>query len=329
MTRARVTLIGLIVAVFLLALASFAVGPANLPLAGLLHGLFGGDDWVALVAREIRLPRVLLGLGIGAVLGLSGAALQGLLRNPLAEPALVGVSGLAGLGAVLVLYFGVGYGWPLAVPLAGIGGAALAVALLYGLAGREGGTATLILAGVAINSLAAAGTALALNFAASAFAAVEITFWLLGSLTDRSLIHVALALPFMAVGAGLLLSCGRGLDTLALGEDTARSLGTNLRSLRFRAIAGTGLAVGAAVAVCGAIGFVGLVVPHLLRPLFGHEPGRLLVPSALGGAALVLGADIVVRIVPTDQELKLGVVTALIGAPFFLGLLWRLRRELA
>jgi iron complex transport system permease protein len=255
--------------------------------------------------------------------------LQGLLRNPLAEPGLVGASGMASLGAVIVLYFGLAVAVPLAVPLAGIAGALLAVALLYLLAGREANTATIILAGVAVNALAGAGVALALNLAPSAYAAVEIAFWLLGSLADRSLDHLAFAAPFILVGAALLLSSGRALDALALGEESAISLGVALGRLRLTAILGAGLAVGAGVAIAGSIGFVGLVVPHLLRPLFGHEPGRLLLPSALGGAALLLAADIGVRLIPSSQELKLGVLTALIGAPFFLALLWRLRREVA
>ena len=296
----------------------------------LLSGLFGGgDSAAALIARELRLPRALLGLVIGGALGLSGAALQGLLRNPLAEPGLVGASGMASLGAVVVLYFGLASAFPFAVPVAGVAGALLAVGMLYALAGREANTATIILAGVALNALAGAGVALALNLSPSAYAAVEIAFWLLGSLADRSVQHLALAMPFIAVGVALLLSVGRSLDALALGEETAASLGIDLKALRLRAILGTGLAVGAGVAVAGSIGFIGLVVPHLLRPVFGHEPSRLMWPSALGGACLLLAADLGVRLIPSPQELKLGVLTALVGAPFFLGLMWRMRREAA
>lgn len=328
MTTRPATLL-LLAAALVLATASLAAGPADLPLAAVWRGLSGGSDTAAIIVRDLRLPRAILGLAVGFVLGLSGAALQGLLRNPLAEPGLLGISGTAAFCAVLVLYFGAGTAFSLAAPVAGIAGALAAIGLLHLLAGRQASTATLVLAGVAMNSLAGAATALALNLAPSAFAAVEIAWWLLGALTDRSMDHVIFALPFMAMGTALMLYAARGLDGLALGEDTAQSLGVNLRRLRTLTIIGSGLAVGAAVAVCGAVGFVGLVVPHLLRPVFGSEPSRLMLPSGIGGAVLLVTADIGVRLVPTQVgEIKLGVITALIGAPFFFLLLWRLRREL-
>lgn len=304
---------------------SLLVGPAALPPAAFFAALFGsGDATAILIAQEIRLPRALLAAVIGAGLGLSGAALQGLLRNPLAEPGLLGVSAAASLGAVITLYFGLSAIWPLATPLAGGLGALIAGALLL----RAGaGSNTVILAGVGISALAGAGVALALNLAPNGYAALEIAFWLLGSLADRSMTHVMLAVPFIVLGIALLLACGRGLDALTLGEDTAASLGIDLRRLYVLAVGGTALAVGGGVAVAGSIGFVGLVVPHLLRRAVGHEPGRLLLPSALGGATLLLAADIAVRLAPTQQELRLGVLTALVGAPFFLALLARLRRE--
>ncbi len=202
------------------------------------------------------------------------------------------------------------------------------MALIYALAGRNSSVLTLILAGVAVNSFAGALTALALNLAPSPYAVLEIVFWLLGSLADRSMDHVALAAPLMAAGWALLLVGGRGLDALTLGEDTAESLGVDLGRLRVLVVLGTALAVGAAVSVSGVIGFVGLVVPHLLRPLVGHRPSRLLAASALGGAALVLAADVAVRILFPVPELKLGVLTALIGAPFFFALVLRSRRSL-
>ncbi|WP_449687210.1 FecCD family ABC transporter permease [Aerophototrophica crusticola] len=208
-------------------------------------------------------------------------------------------------------------------------GALLATGVLYLLAGRDAGVLTLILAGVAVSSLAAALTSLALSLSPNPFALTEIVFWMLGSLADRSLEHVLLATPFMLLGAALLLSVGRGLDALSLGEDTARSLGFSVSRVGALVIVGTALAVGAAVAVAGAIGFIGLIVPHLLRPLVAHQPGRLLAPSALGGAALALAADIAVRLGGPGPELKLGVVTALLGAPFFLALVLRLRRSVA
>lgn len=305
--------------------ASLAAGHA--PIADLLRG-FASDPTLRGILLELRLPRAVLGLLVGATLGLAGAALQGFLRNPLADAGLIGVSASAALGAVLVLYTGLAASFGLMLPLGGLAGAAAGMAIVYLLAGREGSLLALILTGVAVNSLAAALTALALNFAPNPYAALEIVHWLLGSLADRSFDHVALAAPFMLAGWTLLLAGARGLDALTLGEDAAASLGVDLRRLRLLVIGGSALAVGAAVAVSGSVGFVGLVVPHLLRGRVGQRPGALLVASALGGALLVLLADTIVRMVPTEFELKLGVVTALIGAPFFLHLLWRLRRQL-
>ena len=316
--------LGLLVAV--LFCASVAVGYAPLDLGGAFADLLAGRSSVAaLVLSELRLPRAILGAAVGFSLGLTGAALQGLMRNPLADPGVVGVSGAAALGAVIAFYFGFSASFALALPLGGLMGAAAATAVLLALAARGAGTVMLILAGVALSSLAGALTALALNLAPSPYAALELVFWLMGSLADRSLVHVALALPFMAVGWVLVLRTGRALDALTLGEEAAESLGFPLRRVRLLVIGGTAAAGGASVAVAGAIGFVGLVVPHLVRPLVGHRPGRLVVASGLAGAALTLGADIVVRLIPTRPELQLGVVTALIGAPFFLFLLARLR----
>jgi iron complex transport system permease protein len=319
--------LGLAVAA-LLAL-SFLVGPSRVAWPRLILGLFGdGDAAIGLVAREIRLPRAVLGALVGSVLGLSGAVLQGYLRNPLAEPGLIGTSATAALGAVIVLYFGLSEAFPLALPLGGMTGAAVGVVLLYAVAGRTVGALTLILAGIMIASLAGSLTALALNLAPNPHAALEIAFWLLGSLADRSLDHVSLAGPFMLAGGAVLLTVGRGLDAISLGERTAQSLGIALGALQARIVLGVAAAVGAAVAVTGAIGFVGLVVPHLLRPWVGAEPSRLLPASALGGAALLLAADIAIRLLPLDAELKLGVVTGLLGAPFFLALLIVRRRSL-
>jgi iron complex transport system permease protein len=321
-------LTGLALLVLVLFVTSLAVGRAPLPVWQALDDVRHGRTTLAsLVLLEIRLPRALLGLLVGMSLGLAGAAMQGLLRNPLAEPGVVGVSGCAAFGAVLAFYTGLSVTVPLALPLGGIAGALLAVALLALLTGRQASTLTLILAGVALNSLAGALTALALNLAPNPYAALEIIFWLMGSLADRSLDHVLLVLPLMLVGWGLLLHTAQALDGLTLGEDTARSLGVRLGRLQLQLVVGTALAVGSAVAVTGTIGFVGLVVPHLLRPLVGYQPSRLLLTSALGGAALTLAADIAVRLFVVGPELKLGVVTALLGAPFFLALLHRLRRE--
>jgi iron complex transport system permease protein len=275
-----------------------------------------------LVVLDIRLPRTLLAVLAGSSLGLSGAVLQGLLRNPLADAGIIGVSASAGLGAVLAFYFGL---WSVAA--GGIGGSLVGLSLLILLAGRNAGTFTLILAGLALSSFAVALTSLALNLAPSPLAAYEMMFWLLGSVADRSWQPVLTSLPFILAGLALLLTTGRALKALTLGEDVAHSLGVDLRRLRWSAIGGTALCVGASVAVTGSIAFVGLVVPHMLRPTVRYDPARLLAASALGGAVLLLGADIVIRLVAVGQELKLGVATAIIGAPFFLWQVLRLRRE--
>lgn len=325
MTRLPVVLACLVA---LLMAASLIIGTAPFSVAQAMADLMAGRPTLeALILAELRIPRAVLGAAVGFSLGLTGAALQGLMRNPLADPGVVGVSGAAALGAVLAFYFGLTSAFALALPLGGLAGAGLATAGLLVLARRGTGTATLILAGVALNSLTGALTALALNLAPNPYAALEVVLWLMGSLSDRSLLHVALALPFMVVGWGLVLSTGRALDALTLGEDAAASLGFPLRRVRLLVVAGTAAAVGASVAVSGAIGFVGLVVPHLVRPFVGHRPGRLLLASGLAGAALTLGADILVRLIPTRPELKLGVITALVGAPVFLLLLRRLKVE--
>jgi iron complex transport system permease protein len=311
-------------AALLLGVVSVSIGAAPLPMAEAFAGLLDPQPApAALILRELRLPRAVLALLVGATLGLSGAVLQGLLRNPLAEPGVTGISGMAALGAVLAFYFGLANVLPYAVPTGGIAGAFLGAWLLYRLGGPAGDTQTLILAGVAIASFAGAATALALNLAPNPYAIIEIVFWLLGSVADRSLKDVALALPPILAGWLILALAARALDALSLGGDVARSLGHDLARTRNLVIAGTGLSVGAAVSVAGSIGFVGLVVPHILRPLIGSAPSRLLLPSALGGAVLLTAADILTRLLPPDRELKLGVMTALIGAPFFLALALR------
>jgi len=318
----------LAVVVVIAFVVSLLVGPAPIGIAEMLDAIFDGRaDTAAVIVQEIRLPRAILGLTIGATLGLAGAALQGFLRNPLAEPGLIGVSASAALGAVLTFYFGLAAVFPLALPFGGMVGACLAVVLIQGLVGRQASALTVILAGVAITSLASALTALALNLAPNPFAALEIVFWLLGSYADSSIDHVWLAVPFMVAGWALLAGLARPLDALTLGEDTAATLGIDLASVRRRLVFGVALSVGAATAVAGAIGFVGLVVPHLVRPLVGHRPSAVLPASALAGAALTLAADVVVRVVSPGREIKLGVLTALIGAPFFLYLVLQMRRR--
>lgn len=316
------------VLVLILFVASLGTGYAPLDWRAALGQIARGEDGIpAVVLMELRLPRAILGALVGFSLGLSGAALQGLSRNPLADPGVIGISGAAALGAVVAFYFGLAAAFPLALPLGGLAGAGIATALLLSLARRHVSTTGLILAGVAINSLAGALTALALNLSPSPYATLEIVYWLMGSLADSSLAHVKLALPFIALGTVLTLAAGRAIDALTLGEETAASLGFSMARTRLLVVGGTAAMVGAAVSVAGAIGFVGLVVPYLARPLVGHRPGRVLLVSGLAGAALTLSADIVVRLIATRPELKLGVVTALVGAPFFLFLLIRLKDQ--
>ncbi|CAN7652488.1 FecCD family ABC transporter permease [Aminobacter sp. LjRoot7] len=329
-SRYRLVLAVLAILATVLFLLSLTVGPAGLGFADSISALFSDKAGaIELIMREIRLPRALLGLMVGATLGLSGAALQGYLRNPLAEPGLIGVSASASLGAVIAIYSGLTIVLPLALPLSALAAAVLAVVVVQSLAGLRGSTLTIILAGVAMSSFAGAMTSLALNLSPNPFAALEIMFWMLGSLTDRSMTHVWLALPFMLVGWAMLAALGRALDSLTLGNETAASMGIDMRRVQLLAVFGTAASVGAATAVSGAIGFVGLVVPHMLRPLVGSRPSRLLPASALGGACMLLAADILVRIIAPGRDLKLGVLTAIVGAPFFLWLVYRTRRNLA
>ncbi|MTJ83855.1 MAG: iron ABC transporter permease [Telmatospirillum sp.] len=315
-------------ALLLAAFLSLLVGSANIPVGDVIGCLAGqGDPKAVTVIREIRLPRMLLGLLVGGALGISGAALQGLLRNPLAEPGLVGTSASAGLGSVVAIYFGWAAAHPLALPLAAIGTGAVGTVLLLLAAGRQAGPMTLILAGVAISSLAVALTSLAMNLSPNPYALTEMVLWLMGSLKDRSMQDVVLAAPFVALGGVLLSLTGRGLDALSLGEEAAASLGVDLSRLRHMIVIGCALAVGGAVAAAGAVGFVGLVVPHLLRPLARQRPSLLLLPSAMGGALLITLADVTARVVPSSSEMMLGVLTSIVGAPFFLTLLLKMRRS--
>ncbi len=320
-------LISLVAVMFL---TSLFIGYAAIPPGVGLAALFGvGDPLIVTVMQEIRLPRTLLAAMVGASLGLSGAAMQGFLRNPLAEPGLIGVSGSAALGAVIALQTGFAATFLLALPLTALVFAALAVSLILLLAGPRGSSLTLILAGIAVSAFAGALTSLALNLSPNPYAASEIVFWMMGSVADRAMSHVWLALPIMALGWMSLATLGRGLDALTLGEDAAEALGISLSTLRLKLLFGTAAAVGAATAVAGAVGFVGLVVPHILRRFAAGQPSTLLWASTLGGAAMVLAADLAVRLILPARDLKLGVVMALIGAPLFLHLIYKTRREIA
>jgi len=319
-------------AALLLALGALSAGLA-------LLSLLAGKTWVPLdafgsadprwpIIAELRAPRALLALLVGGSLGLSGAVLQGYLRNPLAEPGTLGVSLCAALGAVLSIWFDLGSLSRWALPVAAMTGAAAGMILIELLARTARSAVTFVLAGVVVGNLAGALTSLAISLAPSPFATTEIVTWLMGALTDRSRDDVLLALPFVLAGGALLLTTGRALDALTLGEETARSLGIDLERVQRRIVLGVGTVVGATVAVTGVIGFVGLIVPHLLRPFVGNRPSALLLPSVLGGGILVLAADVAVRLLPGGGELKLGIAMAVLGAPFFLALLLRLRRRL-
>jgi iron complex transport system permease protein len=318
-----VVLLLLLAATFVISLLA---GRVWLPVGEVWNGLWSQDtNLAATIVTQLRLPRAVLALEVGGALGLAGAVLQGVTRNPLAEPGLLGVSAGAALGAVIAVYFGFAAHFTTAAPLLGLVGALLASAVTFAL-GRGGGTITLVLAGAAVSALAAAGIALALNLAPNPYAAFEIMTWLMGSLADRSWHHVFLVTPFILLGCAMLLFTARGVDALTLGEAQAHSLGINIGRLYFLAVFGTALAIGASTAVTGVVGFIGLIAPHLVRPLLGHQPSRILFPAALSGALLLLLADIATRLIHVGTELKLGVLTSLIGTPFFFWLVVRLRR---
>lgn len=299
--------------------------------------LLAGKVWIdpfdpqvrnaAVILTELRLPRAVLALVLGAGLGTAGAAMQGYLRNPLADPGLFGIAPSAALGAVLSLFFGLTAVW--ALPVFALIGAGGAMALLGLIAGRQAGLALFTLAGMMISSLAGALVSLTISLAPNPFALSEIVTWLMGALADRSWREVWIAAPLTLAGIAVLWTARRGLDALTLGEDAARSLGLEPRRMQALIIAGIGLAVGASVAVAGIIGFVGLIVPHLVRPFTDRRPSSLLLPSALAGALLLLVADCLCRILPTVSELRLGIALSLVGAPFFLHLLLKLRKGLA
>jgi iron complex transport system permease protein len=324
MTRARPWLSpALLLLVALLAIASTLVGKVSLTWATWSEQ----DPITRIIFVELRLPRALLGMLIGAALGMAGAAMQSFLRNPLADPGTLGVSSMAALGAVLSIFFGIAGTHPWILPLCGVAGGVVAMAALFLLAGRAASMLTLVLSGIILSALAVAGISLVLSLSPSPWASGEIIRWMLGALTDRSLDDLIIAAPMVAIGIVLIMLCREALDALTLGDVGARSLGIDMKRVQWMLCIGMGLLVGASVAVTGIIGFVGLVVPHLLRPLVGGKPAALIVPSAFGGAALVLAGDILVRLLPGGTELQLGVVMSLVGAPFFFVLLYSLRRR--
>jgi iron complex transport system permease protein len=317
--------LGLLALLIVLSAVSLAAGRVWIPFGHLA----GSADPRWLIITELRIPRTLLGIAVGAALGLSGATLQGYTRNPLADPGILGVSSMAALGAVLTLYLNLTLASPWVLPAFAMIGASGGVIMLVLVAGPAGEAVTFLLAGVILNTIATAGTELALSLSPYPWASSEIIGWLMGSLADRSIVDVRTAVPFIIVGGAILLATGPALDALTLGETGARALGVSLRRTQAMIAIGVGLACGAAVAVTGVIGFVGLIVPHLVRKLVGARPSRLLIPSALAGADLLLAADILVRATPAANEVHVGVAMAALGAPFFLTLLIGFRRRLA
>lgn len=318
MKRPPLTLI-LSLALVAALVAACLIGTTPLPPARLIAAaLGGGQSGDSIVLWEIRLPRALAAACAGLALGASGAALQGLLRNPLAEPGVLGVSAWAALFATVTLFFGLA-GWSaLALPIASMLGAMAATVVIALAAARGQSVGGLILVGVGLSSLAGALMALAMNLAPNPFTLADLVNWTLGSVANRSLSDIGFALPFLVPGLALLCLARGGLSALTLGEEAAAGVGLNLARHRLMIVLGCGLATGASVAVAGAIGFVGIVAPHLIRPWVGHDPARSVVPSALMAALILVVADIAIRLLPGDFELRLGVVAALVGAPLFI-----------
>lgn len=300
-------------------LAACVLGSTPMGLVQVVKALLGqsnaGDT---IVVREIRLPRALAAFAVGAALGTSGAALQGLLRNPLAEPGVLGVTATSSLSATFALYYGFAASSPFLLPVFAIAGALAATALLAAAAIRIKSVVTLILIGVGLSSLSASVMSLLLNLAPNPFSLADMMNWLLGSVANRSFLDLQTTVPFIAAGLAILFATRRGLSALTLGDEAASGIGLNLHRQRIAVVVGAGLATGAAVALAGAIGFVGIVAPHIVRPFVDYDPARSLLPSAILAGLILVLADIAVRLMPTTTELKLGVVAALIGAPAFI-----------
>lgn len=307
-------------------LTACLLGSTPLGLGRVLAAIAGlSDSGDRLVVWSIRLPRALAAFLVGAALGISGAALQGLLRNPLAEPGVLGVSASASLAATFSLYYGLVATTAWLLPISAIAGALAATAIIALAATRTRSVVTLILIGVGLSSLAGAAMSLLMNIAPNPFTLSDMINWMLGSVANRSFREIAFTLPFLVAGAAILLATRRGLSALTLGEEAASGIGLNLRRQRICTVAGAGLAAGGSVALAGAIGFVGIVAPHIVRPLVGHDPARSLIPSALLAGLILVLADIGVRVFPSEFELRLGVVAALVGAPVFIWIAMRRR----
>jgi len=311
-----------------LAAVSFSLGSSSISTwQGLADVINHQESAASMIFLEVRAPRTFLALLCGGALGLAGAALQGLLRNPLADPSLVGASQGAAVGAAIAFYYGGNiFSSALNIPLAGLLGAVIALFGVLFLAGQSR-PILLILAGLAVSTVASAMLSVLLNFAPNPYAMQELVFWLLGSVANKDMGHVALLVPAVIIGSILVISQRRFLYSLTLGEEVSQTMGFNISRSSRVVILGSAVLVGSCVSVVGNIGFVGLIVPHILRPLVKYRPDRLLLPSAILGAALVTAADIFVRLLPPDRELKLGIVTSLIGAPLFIWLIWQERRK--
>lgn len=314
----RIAFAALILACAAALFAACLLGSTPMEVERVLAALaLGGDHGDRLVVLQIRLPRALTAFAVGVALGASGAALQGLLRNPLAGPGVLGISAMASLGATGALYYGFAALSAWAMPTAAIMGAFAGTGLIALAALRTASVVTLVLIGVGLSSFAAAAMNLMMNLAPNPFSLADMINWMLGSVANRSLQDLGFAAPFLIVGLGVLFAARRGLSALTLGEEAASGAGLNLRRQRLAIVIGAGLATGAAVALAGVIGFVGVVAPHIVRPMVDHDPARSLFPSALLAGLILVLADIGVRLMPTATELKLGVVAALVGAPAF------------
>ncbi|KCZ53589.1 ABC transporter permease [Hyphomonas beringensis] len=326
MTRTSWLVPALLIASVLALFGACLLGSTPMSPARVLSAFVGGADAAdRLVIWQIRLPRALAAYLVGAALGISGAALQGLLRNPLAEPGVLGVSASASLAATFSLYYGLAAASPWILPMAAIFGALIATSLIAVAAIRTQSVVTLILIGVGLSSFAGAAMSLLMNLAPNPFSLSDMINWMLGSVANRSFKEIGFAFPFILVGSAILMMSRRGLSALTLGEEAASGVGLDLRRQRILTVLGAGLATGGSVALGGAIGFVGIVAPHIIRPFVGHDPARSLIPSAMLAGLILVLADIGVRILPSSNELKLGVVAALIGAPAFVWIAMRRR----
>jgi iron complex transport system permease protein len=317
--RSLPLILALLLALVLAVGASCLMGVTPMPWRRISQALIGmGDNQANLIIWQIRLPRALAALGVGIALGASGAALQGLLRNPLAEPGVLGVSATASLFATIAIYWGLVDVGAWVLPSSAIAGALVATALLAFLAPRVGSVVTLILVGVGLSSFAGAFMSLMINLAPNPFSLSDMVNWMMGSVANRSFDNLVFAAPFWLLGLVVLIFSSPNLRALALGEEAAQAVGLDVGRTRTLVVLGAGLLTGAAVSVAGAVGFVGMVAPHVIRPLVGHDPARAVIPSGLLGGLLLVLADVAARLAPTDQELKLGVVVALLGAPLFI-----------